>query len=157
MVDKRIAEEQVHASILALFSKNDVDHAEIARLIVKICSTVEDDKETLAVLVDNGVEPRLDIRAYSGGQLDRVEVALKMAMADLGKATRGAVLGLQCFDEPTGGLDDSGKEALAALLFKRCAQDYPCTFVVSHDPRMASAFPRRLTVSKAKDGSTTLA
>jgi DNA repair exonuclease SbcCD ATPase subunit/DNA repair exonuclease SbcCD nuclease subunit len=119
-------------------------------------STVEGDKETLAVLVDNGFEPRLDIRAYSGGQLDRVEIALKFAMSDLAKTYRGSLLGLMCLDEPTGGLDDAGKQALAELLFERCASDYPCTYIVSHDPRMASAFPRRLMVTKGEDGATKL-
>ncbi len=119
-------------------------------------STVEEDKETLAVLVDNGFEPRLDIRAFSGGQLDRVEVAIKMALADLAADTRGSKLGLLCYDEPTGGLDESGKEALAAILFEKAAAGYPATYIVSHDPRMSEAFSRRLSVMKAPDGSTTV-
>ena len=117
-------------------------------------STVEGDKETLSVLVDNGMEPRLDIRAFSGGQLDRVEVAIKMAMADLAETIRGSNLGLLCYDEPTGGLDTSGKEALAAILFDKAAKKYPATFIVSHDPSLAESFVRRLRVSKAADGST---
>jgi DNA repair exonuclease SbcCD ATPase subunit len=120
-------------------------------------STVEEDKETLAVLVDNGFEPRLDIRAFSGGQLDRVEVAIKMALADLAADTRGSKLGLLCYDEPTGGLDEAGKEALAGILFDKAANGYPATYIVSHDPRLSEAFTRRLTVSKAADGSTTVA
>nr|MDO8114581.1 hypothetical protein [Candidatus Sigynarchaeota archaeon] len=45
MAAKRIAEEQVYSSILNLFSKKDVDHEEIAKIIVKICSAIEIDNE----------------------------------------------------------------------------------------------------------------
>lgn len=116
--------------------------------------TVEDDKETLAIVVDNGFEPRLDIRAFSGGQLDRVEVAVKMAMADLAAATRGSVLGILCYDEPTSGLDDAGKTALAEILFEKAAQDYPMTFVISHDEGLSERFSQKAMVSETATGAS---
>lgn len=106
--------------------------------------TQEGDKETLSILIDDGEPgPKLDAAAYSGGQLDRVEIAMKNALGDLQQMARGVRLGLQCFDEPTGGLNAAGKEALVHLLFKR-AEQYPITIVVSHDESFKSYFDNRI-------------
>jgi hypothetical protein len=57
MAVKRIAEEQVYSSILNLFSRKDVDHEEIAKIIVKICSAIEIENENadLKTVVKNAL------------------------------------------------------------------------------------------------------
>jgi DNA repair exonuclease SbcCD ATPase subunit len=113
------------------------------RLVVQL-TTLAEDKETLAVLIDNGRPgPRLDVAAFSGGQLDRVEYGVKCALADLARQTRGVTFGLVCFDEPSGGLNATGKEALINLLYDRCAT-YPVTILTSHDEALIRAFHNQI-------------
>ena len=106
------------------------------------------------MLVDNGKPgPKLDVAAYSGGQLDRIEYGLKCALADLCRQTRGVTLGLQCFDEPTGGLNSDGKEHLIRLLYER-ATTYRVTLVTSHDEELKRAFDRRVHLVRGPDDET---
>jgi DNA repair exonuclease SbcCD ATPase subunit len=113
------------------------------RLVVTL-STLAEDKETLAILIDNGRPgPRLDVAAFSGGQLDRVEYGMKCALADLARQTRGVTFGMVCFDEPSGGLNAAGKEALISLLYDRC-DTYPVTILTSHDEALIRAFHNQI-------------
>ena len=114
------------------------------------------EQETLEILINDGEEEKLDIRAYSGGQLGRVEMAVKQALCDLAEATRGIRLELLCLDEPTDGLDDAGKAALIQLVHRRCQERFPVTLIVSHDERLMASFDKRMDVEKAADGSTAL-
>lgn len=123
------------------------------RLVVEL-STMEGDAETLAVLVDNGRPgPRLDIAAFSGGQLDRIECSIKAAFADLARTTRGTTFGLVCYDEPTGGLDDEGKQGLVRLFHERAAT-YPVTLIISHDEELIRSFDNRLQFSQGPNDET---
>ncbi len=123
------------------------------RLTVEL-STQEGDSETLAVLVDNGRPgPRLDIAAFSGGQLNRVERATKWAMSDLARQSRGVTFGLVCDDEPTDGLDDEGKEGYIRQIHER-AGAYPVSLVVSHDETLIQSFDHRLRFSQGPSDET---
>jgi DNA repair exonuclease SbcCD ATPase subunit len=109
----------------------------------------EDDKETLEVLVDNGAEPRLDVAAYSGGQLDRIEFCLRMALGDLAEEMRDVRLGFVMMDEPGTHLDADKKGALIRMVLERAADGRcPVAVIVSHDPKLMSAIPSRLIVTK---------
>ena len=109
----------------------------------------EDGKETLDVLVDNGVEPRLDVHAYSGGQLDRIEFCLRMALGDLAEEMRDVRLGFAMMDEPGTHLDSDKKSALINMVIERAADGRcPVAVIVSHDPKLMSAIPNRLVVSR---------
>lgn len=120
-----------------------LDQLGIQRMAVEL-TTLDGDRETLAILVDNGKSPRLDIAAFSGGQLDRIEIALKWALSDLSNQMRGVTFGLLAYDEPTGGLDEAGKAGLIKLLFERCASTCPVTLVVSHDVKLIQSFDHKL-------------
>ncbi len=123
------------------------------RLVVQL-STLAEDKETLAVLIDNGRPgPRLDVAAYSGGQLDRVEYGVKCALADLARQSRGVTFGLVCFDEPSGGLNAAGKDALISLLYERCSA-YPVTILTSHDEALIRAFHNQIRFGQGPDEET---
>jgi DNA repair exonuclease SbcCD ATPase subunit/predicted phosphodiesterase len=109
----------------------------------------EDGEETLDVLVDNGAEPRLDIAAYSGGQLDRIEFCVRMALGDLAEVMRDVRLGFVMMDEPGTHLDAEKKGALIRMLVGRAADGKcPVAVVVSHDPKLMSAIPNRLMVTR---------
>ncbi len=126
------------------------------RLTVEL-NTLEGDAETLAVMVDNGRPgPRLDIAAFSGGQLGRIERACKWAMADFARQSRGVTFGLAALDEPTDGLDTEGKEGLVRRLFERVGA-YPVTVVVSHDERLQQFFDNRLRFSQGPNDETLVA
>jgi DNA repair exonuclease SbcCD ATPase subunit len=118
--------------------------------------TLDGDKESLVVLVENGSAPSLDIAAYSGGQLGRVEIALKQALADLIASSRGTTLQFLFYDEPTDGLDEAGKSALLDFLWERSAERFATTMVVSHDPKLLHAFQNRLTVVLKANGATAI-
>ncbi len=114
----------------------------------------EDDKDSLAVLVEDGRPGRkVEIRGYSGSQLERIEYSVKFAMADLVRQVRGVTLGLNCFDEPSGGLHASGKKALISLLQERVAT-YPVTMIISHDEELIRSFDQRLHFSQGPEGQT---
>lgn len=113
-------------------------------------STRKDDgKETMDVLVDNGAEPRLDVTAYSGGQLDRIEFCLRLALGDMAEAMRDVRLGFSMMDEPGTHLDEEKKGALMRLVKARAADGRcPIAVIVSHDRKMMGAFDRKLTVTR---------
>ena len=119
-------------------------------------STQQDGKDCLDVFVDNGKAPLLDIKVASGGQEDKLGIAFRMAMLELGAANNGSVLGMLVMDEPTKFIDDEGKDALADLLYRCAADKYPCVYIVSHDGRFADAFPRRMAVESGPDQTAKL-
>lgn len=107
-------------------------------------STQAGDKETLDILIDDGEDgPKLDIRGYSGGERDCMEIALKEALGDLRRNNRGVNFGFKGFDEPTGGLQRERKKNLVKLLHDRC-KIYPVTVVTTHDPEFRDSFDNRM-------------
>ena len=112
-------------------------------------STQKDDgKETLDLLVDNGATPQLDVAAYSGGQLDRIEFCLRLALGDLAEIMRDVRLGFVMLDEPGTHLDDSKKSDLIRLLIERSSNGKcPIVAVVSHDKKLMDSFVRRINVT----------
>lgn len=127
-------------------------------------TTQDGDKETLAIIVDDGAtdsegQPleRLDIRAYSGGQLTLMELSIKMALADLVADTRECRLGMFMVDEPSeGGLHDEDKDALIELLQDRARSGWPAVLVISHDEKLRAAFGSHLEAEAGAEGETVL-
>lgn len=127
-------------------------------LSVRLRTVDDDGKESLDVLVDNGEEPILDVAAYSGGQLDRIEVCLKLALADLAESMRDVRLGLLAYDEPGVHLDEERKTKLVEMIHERCSSGRtPVAVVISHDRKLMSGFQRRLAVSKTDDETELIA
>ena len=105
--------------------------------------------ETMDILVDNGAEPRLDVTAYSGGQLDRIEFCMRKSMELKAAEMRDTRLGFCMQDEPGTHLDSEKKGALIRMIVERCADGRcPVAVIVSHDPKLMSAIPSRLVVTK---------
>jgi DNA repair exonuclease SbcCD ATPase subunit len=111
-------------------------------------STLDGDTETLAIFVDNGHPRQLEIGAFSGGQLDRVEIALKFAFSDLFKINHGITLGLLCFDEPAGSFDPDGVKGFMNLIFEKCQTDFPVLLFVHHDEKFKQHFDRQLSLAQ---------
>jgi len=121
-------------------------------LSVRLSTVKEDGKETLDVLVDNGEEPILDVAAYSGGEKDRMEICVKLALADLAESMRDVRLGLLAYDEPGVHLDEERKAKLIEMIHERCVSGRtPVAIVISHDRKLMSGFRRRLAISKTED------
>ncbi len=104
----------------------------------------EDDKDSLAIMVDDGQPGRkLEIRSYSGGEGERIEYSVKFSMADLVRQVRGVTFGLMCFDEPSGGLHAGGREALIRIIRERVTT-YPVTLIITHDDTLIRSFDQRM-------------
>jgi DNA repair exonuclease SbcCD ATPase subunit len=131
-----------------------MDAMGMGRLAVEL-TTLDGDKETLAILVDNGRPGRkLDIVEYSGSQVGRIRYALKCAAGDLQRQSRGVAFGYTAYDEPAG-LDEEGTKGLVQLLRDRC-RHYPSTYVISHDERLISSFDNRLQFSQGPEDETVI-
>jgi len=84
MAAKRIAEEQVYSSILNLFSRKDVDHEEIAKIIVKICSAIEIENENadLKTIVKNALLLILGL-LHKDKSIDTIGMDIKAISTDM--------------------------------------------------------------------------
>jgi DNA repair exonuclease SbcCD ATPase subunit len=115
--------------------------------------TLIDEEETFSILVDNGVEPKLDVAAYSGGQLNRIERAISFSLADMAESMRDVRLGFALYDEPAAYLDDNGKEAFTELVHTNCSQNKtPVVLIINHDKKMMSGFNRRIFIEQHSEG-----
>lgn len=115
-----------------------------------------EEEETLEILIDNGrAGPRLDANCFSGGQLDRIQIAIMLSMAELKAISRGVKFGYLGIDEPTGGLNSDGKAALIALLFDACST-FKIISVISHDLELRQAITRRVNVLAVEDQESVL-
>jgi len=88
-----------------------------------------------------GLEDRLDHRPaeLSGGEKQRVALARALIL-------RPALL---LCDEPTGNLDESSAEMVAALLLELHARQQTILIVVTHNPALAARFPIRYELRHA--------
>ena len=121
-------------------------------------STLDGNKETLAILVDNGMLPQLDVNAYSGGQRDRIEMAVKRALTELAETTLDVRLGLLAWDEPGGYLDEEGKSALVSIAHEAATSgEAPVALIISHDRKISSSFSAKLVLGEDEEGGSLLA
>jgi putative ABC transport system ATP-binding protein len=94
-----------------------------------------------------GLGDRLDYfpRQLSTGQQQRVAVA--RALANRPK--------LVLADEPTGNLDPANAAQALALIRELCAEQGSALLLVSHDPAVLAAFPRRESLATLNQASRT--
>jgi DNA repair exonuclease SbcCD ATPase subunit/DNA repair exonuclease SbcCD nuclease subunit len=127
-------------------------------MTIRLSTVKENGEETMDVLIDNGEEPMLDVTSYSGGQTGRIEVCIKMALADLSESMRDVRLGLLAYDEPGVNLDEERKAKLIQLINDRCTSGRtPVTLVISHDRKLMSGFHRRLAITKTEEATELVA
>lgn len=107
-------------------------------------------KDTLEVVIHepNGVRR---YQTYSGGERDRINVALRISLARLLAGRHGAALEVFALDE-LAHLDATGIEKLAELL-QDLQREIPVVLFISHDASLTDSFDQRVTVVRDAGGS----
>jgi DNA repair exonuclease SbcCD ATPase subunit len=101
----------------------------------------------------NGVER--DLKAFSGGELQRVRLAIQCALGAVIADTHGTALDFEFWDEPSSYLSGEGVEGLFNALRARAERLQRPIFVVDHHHVHAAAVDKVYTLVKA-NGRTTL-
>jgi DNA repair exonuclease SbcCD ATPase subunit/predicted phosphodiesterase len=128
-----------------------------SRLNIRL-TTLDGEKETLAIMVDNGNLPELEINAYSGGQWDRFEMSFKRALTELAETTLPVRLGFLGWDEPGVYLDDIGKATLVEIAHEQAANgESPVGIIISNDRQISSSFSHKVHLGEDEQGGTTFA
>jgi len=83
----------------------------------------------------------------SGGEKGRADLAINFVLSDLVASRARKAFPQRFFDEPFEGLDESGVDAVMALL-SSMAVDAGSVFVITHQPGMKGLFDGTLTVVK---------
>lgn len=109
---------------------------------------VRDDVLDIVCVTETG---DCDYRDLSGGEKFRVDVALRLALAQLLASRRGTEVRLLVVDEPDG-LDASGKQALIEILRDLEKRGLDRVYLISHDSDLRDAFGQVLEVVKDADG-----
>lgn len=117
--------------------------------------------ESLDILVEHQDAPPRELRTlangrktFSGGEVFRVSMALRWALAKLLANRRGAESSLLVIDEPDG-LDAGGMEALAVIV-QEAAQIFDKVIIVSHNPQLSDSFEQSMQIS-VEDGVSRIA
>jgi len=113
-----------------------LDNVLVPTLVASPSSGSNDfDARARQLLTDVGLEKRLDHRPgeLSGGERQRVAIARALMLQP----------SLLLCDEPTGNLDRSSAEAVAALLVDLHRRQKTMLVVVTHSPALAARFSRR--------------
>jgi lipoprotein-releasing system ATP-binding protein len=113
-----------------------LDNVLVPTLVASRSSGSNDfDARARQLLADVGLEKRLDHRPgeLSGGERQRVALARALILQP----------SLLLCDEPTGNLDRSSAEAVAALLVDLHRRQKTMLVVVTHSPALAARFSRR--------------
>lgn len=114
----------------------------------KAQKTTEKLKDTLEVFIH---EPRgvRRYQTYSGGERDRINVALMIGLARVIRLVRGGALDVFALDE-LAHLDAAGVDKLAELL-RDLQREIPVVLFISHDSQLTDMFDQRVTVVREAD------
>lgn len=102
-------------------------------------------KDALEITVVSPTGAECTYEDLSGGELTRLDLALRIALARLVARRPGVEIGILALDEPEG-LDEHGLASLAGIL--RSLDEFPVRIVVSHHPSLRDAFDRSIQVEK---------
>ncbi len=113
--------------------------------------TREDLKETLEILIndENGTRP---YEMFSGGEMFRVNFAIRLALANMLAKRSGARMQLLVIDEGFGSQDAEGRQRLIEAITE-VQNDYEMILVITHLEELKDAFPQRIEVEKGENGS----
>lgn len=117
---------------------------------------LKDKKRDLAETLDINIHDDKGIRPYetfSGGEMFRIDFALRVGLAKMMAHRAGASLRLLVLDEGLGSLDAIGRvHVLEALEVAR--QDFDQILVITHIDEILDAFDQVLRVTPSPNGST---
>lgn len=91
--------------------------------------------------------------AWSGGESQRLRLAVAIGLADLIQDFAGHACNLEIFDEPTAHLSAHGVDDLLAALAQRAESRNTSLWLADHHALEFGAFARLVTVVKTKEGS----
>ncbi len=91
--------------------------------------------------------------AWSGGEAQRLRVSAQEGLANLIRASTGANIPLEVWDEPTDGLSDTGIQDLMETLRARAITERRQIWVIDHRALDYGNFDGEVTVVKDKRGS----
>lgn len=91
--------------------------------------------------------------AWSGGESQRLRLAIAMALSDLIQDFAGNVCNVEIFDEPTAHLSDDGIALLLEVLAERAANREGATFLADHRVLDFGGFAQTIVVAKTENGS----
>jgi len=103
-------------------------------------------RETLDITVADGDAER-PLEGFSGGERQRVNLALRLALAELLADRAGRRIEALILDEAFTALDAEGRQ-LALEVIRALEDTFPLTLFVTHLPDMGQAFPTRIEVTR---------
>ncbi len=108
-------------------------------------------RETLDIRIadERGERP---YEMYSGGEQFRINFALRVALSRLLARRAGAQLRTLFIDEGFGSQDAQGRERLVEAI-RAIQEEFDCILVITHLEELRDAFPVRIEVTRAPNGS----
>lgn len=107
--------------------------------------------ETFDILIADELGTR-DYSLYSGGEVFRINFAIRVAISQLLARRAGAKLRTLFIDEGFGTQDDAGRERLVEAI-TAIQDDFDLILVITHIDELRDAFPVRIEIEKMADGS----
>jgi exonuclease SbcC len=112
----------------------------------------DDLKETLDIQISDGAGLR-DYEMFSGGEVFRVNFAVRLALSEILARRTGARLQTLVIDEGFGSQDAQGRQRLIEAI-NSVRGDFAKILVITHLEEMKEVFPNRIVVEKSLRGST---
>jgi DNA repair protein SbcC/Rad50 len=112
----------------------------------------DDLKETLDIQISDGAGLR-DYEMFSGGEVFRVNFAVRLALSEILARRTGARLQTLVIDEGFGSQDAQGRQRLIESI-NSVRRDFAKILVITHLEELKDVFPNRIEVEKTPQGST---
>lgn len=149
LIEAALPEIEEHANLM--LSRLTDGRMSVAIRTQAPLKTREDLKETLEILIndENGTRP---YEMFSGGEMFRVNFAIRLALANMLAKRSGARMQLLVIDEGFGSQDAEGRQRLIEAITE-VQHDYEMILVITHLDELKDAFPQRIEVEKGERGS----
>jgi len=112
----------------------------------------DDLKETLDIQISDGAGLR-DYEMFSGGEVFRVNFAVRLALSEILASRTGARLQTLVIDEGFGSQDAQGRQRLIEAI-NSVRGDFAKILVITHLEELKEVFPNRIEVEKTPHGSS---
>jgi exonuclease SbcC len=148
LIEQAIPEIEIEANqLLAKMTDNRMSLALETQRETKKGDTIE----TLDIKIADELGTR-NYEMYSGGEVFRIDLALRIALSRLLVRRAGASLPILIIDEGFGTQDTSGRERLVEAIIS-IQDDFEKIFVITHLEELKDRFPVLINVTKTANGS----
>lgn len=103
-------------------------------------------RDEFHIVIEDGTGP-ISYELYSGGERQKVKLAVSLALADIVEERCGRAFNLIGFDEPNDGLDEAGRDANFAA-FQNKANQGRIVLVTDHNAFFTDKFDHSIIVEK---------